>query len=325
MATWDSISPQQTVTRQANFIPEMWSDEIIATYEANLVLASKVRKVSMKGKLGDTVHVPKPARGSTNAKVAETAVTLNDDTAGKLDIVVDQHFEYSQMLEDMADIQSLDSARAFYTEDAGYALAKQVDTDLFALGTGLGDGAGGAAGTPANWEHTHCIRAVDAASANSWELFAEDTTISTDTFTDGAFRQAMQMMDDLDVPASQRCLVLCPSAVNKIRGIDRYNSIDFVNNKGVANGQISNIYGVSVYVSTNVSTVETAGQNAGYSDVSRGNILMHKDAYVLAEQLGVRSQFQYKLEHIAELFVADRIYGKKVYRPENAVVIVTAE
>jgi hypothetical protein len=47
-----------TITSAANFIPEIWSDEIIATYKKNLVLANLVKKMSFKGKKGDTVHIP---------------------------------------------------------------------------------------------------------------------------------------------------------------------------------------------------------------------------------------------------------------------------
>jgi len=109
-----------------------------------------------------------------------------------------------------------------------------------------------------------------------------------------------------------RCLVIPPSAVNEIRGIDRYNSADFVDGRSVQNGQIGTLYGVDIYVSTNAPVMET-GVKAG--------ILMHKDAFVLCEQMAVRSQTQYKQEFLATLYTADTLYGLDVYRPENAVVI----
>ena len=56
-------------TSAAIFIPEIWSDEVIAAYEKNLVLANLVKKMSMTGKKGDTIHIPKPTRGAANAKV----------------------------------------------------------------------------------------------------------------------------------------------------------------------------------------------------------------------------------------------------------------
>ena len=40
-----------TTTSAANFIPEIWSDEIVAAYKKNLVLANLVKKMSFKGRL----------------------------------------------------------------------------------------------------------------------------------------------------------------------------------------------------------------------------------------------------------------------------------
>ena len=41
----------------------------------------------------------------------------------------------------------------------------------------------------------------------------------------------------------------------------------------------------------------------------RVGVIMHKDALVLAEQVGVRSQTQYKQEWLGDLFTADTLYG----------------
>ena len=74
------VTNAQTGTVLAGtFIPELWSDEIIAAYKSNLVLGNLVRKMSMKGKKGDTIHVPKPSRSDANAKLAGTAVKIIED------------------------------------------------------------------------------------------------------------------------------------------------------------------------------------------------------------------------------------------------------
>ena len=51
-----------TKTTAATFVPAIWSDEIIASYQKNLVLANLIKKMSFKGKKGDTVHIPAPTR-----------------------------------------------------------------------------------------------------------------------------------------------------------------------------------------------------------------------------------------------------------------------
>jgi len=67
-------------TQADKFIPELWSDEIVAAYKKNLMMANLVNKMSMVGKKGDTLHIPKPTRGSANVKAANTAVTIQADT-----------------------------------------------------------------------------------------------------------------------------------------------------------------------------------------------------------------------------------------------------
>ena len=204
------FSPTNSVnnTRAATFIPEIWSDEVIAAYKSNLVMANLVNKMSFKGKKGDTLHIPKPTRGAASAKATETQVTLQQSTESEIQVLVNKHYEYSRFIEDITEVQALASLRKFYTADAGYALAKQVDTDLLQLGRG-----------------------------------------------------------------------------------------------------------VKVYVSTNC---ETATGDA------RIALMFHKDAFVLAEQMGVRSQTQYKQEYLATLYTADMLYGVKELRDEAAVAIALA-
>ena len=298
-------------TNAATFIPELWSDEIIAAYKKNLVLANIVNKMSMTGKKGDTLHIPKPTRGSASVKAANTAVTIQADTETEVQVSVDKHYEYSRMIEDITDVQALDSLRRFYTDDAGYALATQVDNDLFTLAKSFGDGDGS--------DYTHSnVYYVNAAAGIA--TYAVDTVASGDDFSDLAFRQLIKLMDDQDTPMDGRFLVIPPSARRDILGIDRYNSSDFVSGGGVNNGQIGSLYGVDIYVSSNVPVIETAADNTAGDDV-RGAILAHKDTMVLAEQMAVRSQTQYKQEYLADLFTADTLYGVKELRPETGFVL----
>ena len=135
-----------TNTTGATFIPELWSDEIIAAYKQNLVMANLVSKMSFKGKKGDTLHIPKPTRGTAAAKAASTQVTLQAATETEIQVLVNKHYEYSRLIEDITEAQALASLRQFYTSDAGYALAKQVDTDLIQLGRYARNGASGSGG-----------------------------------------------------------------------------------------------------------------------------------------------------------------------------------
>ena len=50
--------------------------------------------------------------------------------------------------------------------------------------------------------------------------------------------------------------------------------------------------------------------------------MMHKDAWVLAEQVGVRSQTQYKQEYLGDLFTSDTIYGIRELRDDAVLAFV---
>ena len=281
-------------TNHATFIPKLWSDEIIAEYEKSLVMKPLVKSMKMTGKKGDTINIPMPVRGEANAKVKETQVTLVADTSANKQVVIDQHWEYSRFIEDITDVQALSSMRKFYTQDAGYALATKVDSDLIA------DAIAGWTVTGHMTAGGLVVPAVDGSATD---------------FSDQGFRDGIQILDDANVPMDNRKLVIPPSARNHIMGIDRYVSSDFVNGRGVVNGKIGELYGVDVYVSTNLPA------NA---DGEKPCLLFHTDALVIAEQLGVRTQTQYKQEYLADLMTADTLYGSDCYRPECGVVMYVA-
>ena len=302
------------------FIPEIWSDEVIASYQKNLKMAPLVKRIAMTGKKGDVIHIPKPTRGTANAKAEATAVTIQASLESELQIPVNRHFEYSRLIEDIVETQALTSLRQFYTEDAGYALAVQVDTDLHSCGTGFGDGGSvvfSGSVAPTDYQHSGCFFNDNGTTTQ----YTDDTLIAGDAFTDAFFRDMIQKLDDNNVPMEGRNLVIPPATRNAIMGIDRYVSSDFVNGGTVNTGLIGNLYGVDVYVSNNCATIETAAQNTAASVDTRAALLFHNDAIVMAEQLAVRSQTQYKQEYLSTLYTADTLYGVEVYRPEAGFVL----
>lgn len=299
-ATGDTVNN----TNHATFIPKLWSDEIIAEYEHSLVMKPLVKSMKMSGKKGDTINIPMPVRGSANRKIEESQVTLVADASGNKQILIDQHWEYSRLIEDITTVQALASMRKFYTQDAGYALARQVDSDLIASALDCWTVQG-----------MSVITSDDGTCCPAGELQVPAVEGGASDFCDGAFRDAIQILDDADVPMDNRKLVIPPAARNHIMGIDRYVSSDFVNGRGVVNGKIGELYGIDIFVSTNLPA-NGAGE--------KPCLLFHTDALVIAEQMSVRTQTQYKQEYLADLMTADTLYGEDCYRPENGVVIWVA-
>ena len=299
-------SGQQTVTTAANFIPELWSDEVIAGYKANLVLGNVVTKINHNGKKGDTIHIPAPVRGSANAKAANTQVVLQGDTHGTVNLSINKHYEYSVVIEDITEVQALSSLRRFYTDDAGYALATQVDNDLFALAEGFQGGTVGGTGASL---YEKAVIGGDGAT-----LYTGNSTNATD-ITDAGIRKMILTLDNADVPMDNRCLIIPPIAANDMLAINRFTEQQFIGNgEAIKTGKIGSIYGIDVYVSSNCPSIN--------SDAQRVGIMKHKDALALVEQMGVRSQTQYKQEYLGDLFTADTLYGVGELRNDAAVAFV---
>lgn len=314
MATTFASTNAVTVTSAGNFIPELWSDEVLAAYKANLVLPQLVTTMDFHGDKGDTVHIPRPSRGSVTAKAAASAITLIAESNGVFDLSIDQHFEYSRLIDDIAKIQALDSMRQFYTDDSGYALAIQVDTDLG------GQGALFAApdGTPTTAGSNYSKAVIGGDGITTW---SQATAGNGSSLTDAGIRRAIQALDDNNVPARLRALVVPPIEKRKLTGIARFTEQAFVGDAGgsntIRNGLIGDVYGVPVYVSTNVRTLESNNSTA-----YRACLLFQKEAIVLAEQMSPRTQSSYKQEFLADLFTADQIYGFGTMRPEAGVALI---
>ena len=302
MANFSAASAMNTTT-QDKFIPELWSDEVVAAYKSNLVLANLVTRMNHNGKKGDTVHVPTPTRGSATAKTTRQQVTLIAATDSEITVAIDKHFEYSRLIEDLLDKQALTSMRQFYTDDAGYALSKQVDTSL--------------------WEQTYALQGGDGSSAYHGDtavIGSDGTTLFSASqagvaLADAGIRKVIQTLDDVDVPMADRFLVVPPVEKKNLTGIARFTEQAYVGETGggntIRNGLIGDLYGIPIYVSTNSPTNNSA----------RACLLAHKSAMVMVEQMGIRTQTQYKQEFLGDLFTADTIYGTGELRNDAGVVI----
>jgi len=299
-----------------------------------------VTKINHVGKKGDTFHIPKPTRGEVSAKASETQVTLIAATDTNLTLTIDKHFEYSKLYEDITETQALASMRKFYTDDAGYALAKKIDQDIHIIGATAQSGT----------QYSTAVLGSDGSTA--WDGTANTNTGNAAALADAGIRQMIQTLDDTDVPMSGRVMVIPPVEKNSMTFIARFTEQAFVGEVGVANtirtGRIGNVYGVEVYVSTNCpwvhvdstdgddffdfsSAAATTGTDATGTAVTidgtgatvgRVGLMLHKDAFVFIEQMGIRTQTQYKQEYLSDLITSDTIYGTGELRDDACVPFI---
>lgn len=279
---------------------------MVAAYKKNLVLAGLVSQINHKGKKGDIIHIPAPVRGSASAKTANNVVTLVTSTASEVQVALDKHYEYSFVVEDIVALQAMPSVRSFYTNDAGYALATQVDVDLRNLAATWNSGTA----------YSGAVIGSDGSTAYSASGAGNGAAL-----TDAGVRRVIQTFDDNDVPMRDRVLVIPPVEKRRLLGVSRYTEQAFTGEAGggnsIRNGYVGDLYGVNIFVSTNIATIESLN-----SVQYRPCLFFQKDAVVLATQQDVRTQAQYKQEALGMLVTADRVYGVKTLRAEGCRAIV---
>lgn len=334
---------QMTITTMANFIPELWQDEVIATYKGATVMRNLVKYVNHKGKKGDTLHFPNPARGSASVKAANTQVTLVADTAGVVNISIDKHYEYSYMFEDIADMQALNANRAFYTDAAGYGLAQRVDRELHKIGAVLQGGSIAGA--------TNLYEAAVIGGDGSTNFSGASSGNGT-ALTDVAIRKMIQTLEDQNIRSSELALVVPPVVANTLRGTSRFTEQAFVGNgDAIRTGRVMDLYGVQVYQSSECPWVHcnsvTNTQSVNFSSTTlttsyvdefgftvdwvttsptdtkyRVGLLISKEAIILAEQQAVRTQQQYKQEYLGTLVTSDTVFGVGEARDYAGIAVV---
>ena len=232
----------------AGFIPEIWEDDVIAQYKANLVVSNLVSKINHNGRKGDTIYLPSITDRKTatpTPKAEDQQVTLVPAAANEITVNINKHYEYSFLYEDLTSLQALDSLRRHYTDHAGYALAKQVDQDV--VGSFQGTNGGTAfVGTTGNGAVIGSDGSTSYAAASN----------NAAALTDAGIRKIIQSLDDEDNPMSDRHLVIPPVERNNIMGLARFTEQAFVGESASANtirnGVIGQLYGVSVAISTNM-------------------------------------------------------------------------
>src|SRR3990167_2061043 len=189
---------QITITTGANFIPEVWSMEVLRATEDALVMAPLVKRYdSLVGSRGDTIHVPNLSNLSANDKSANAQVTLQAVTETETTININKHKEASFLVEDIVKVQSNYDLMAEYTSKAGFAIAETVDTDLLALYTGFTN--------------------------------TDVGTYGTDV-TNAVILSAIEALDLANAPLEDRALVFHPKQKTAIAQIDTFIRADYLGN-----------------------------------------------------------------------------------------------
>lgn len=316
------------------FIPEIWSQEIKRFRDQSFILKNSVKLVPMVGKKGDLIHIPSISRMAVYDKLPETPVTLQARTEGEYTIVIDKYKESSFMIEDIVGIQAAYGLRSFYTQEAGYALSRDLDNFLLGLRADINAYTGQVV-----WNTSTGASGGTPLALNRAAILA-----------------AKQILDEADVPMMGRKLVVSPGQYNDLLTVDEFISADYVNGRPTSSGTVGTLFGMEVLMTTQVTTNSTTGYVNGTGGTPSPTpgvagsyympsqftatpvglptssnslpvataLMYHPDWAILSMQLNPKVESSREVLFQADAVVATQIYGAKVYRPDHAVLIHSA-
>lgn len=282
-------SNQMTITTGAVFIPDVWSKELQLAREDKLVMAKLVHRSDQDvAEAGGTLELPFVSNINANPKNANTEVTFNAPTETKIQVTLNRYYESSLFIEDRLNIQSKYSLASQYREKAGFALAKQVDTDLTGLYSGLSQTVG----------------------------------TGFTTLTEANVVRAIQYLDDANAPEEDRAFVVKPATMNHLRQISRFTEYQDTGASGGApmiggqGGMVRNVYGIPVYMTTNIQQV------SGTPGIVH-NLMFHRDAFVLAMQKDVSIEEERRATWLGTAYVGSALWGYAELRDDHGVDVKT--
>jgi hypothetical protein len=273
-----------TITTGDKYIPEIWSERVQRAYKSKLGVANLVLRLDSDVKaFGDTIHVPKPGVFVANDKAASTQITPQANTDDYFTLTVDKHKEASFLIEDNLDKKSKYNLEGIFADEAGFAIAKKIDSDILALYSGLSQNVGG-------------------SGADLTKAYA---------------LSAIEKLDVADIPMEDRHWIFYPSIKTDILNIDNF-SIESSQGLGGSNaintGSVEKLLGIPIFWSTNVPITSTTFVH---------NMLIQKEAFALAMQMAPRTQRSYIHEYLGDLYTVDTLYGVAEYRDGAGVEVRT--
>lgn len=278
----------QNVTTGAVFIPEVWAKDLMKATKSNLVMANLVRRFDDEvSAYGDTIHVGNVSHLTATAVTPGTNVTTQAPTEVEVVINVDKHYESSFEIHDRLKWQAKYRLAEEYKEEAGYAIAKKIDSTLTAL-------------------YTDLVAASQVVGSGSVQL------------TDANLLAAKLMLDKKDVPRTGRVLVVDPSAEADLLAIDKFVRADAIGTgDAIKTGLIGKLYGMEIYSSTNIVTEDLA------TDIVH-NLMFHKNAFGLALQKDMISEKNRDPRALSDIYITQALWGVKTLRADHAVDVQCA-
>ena len=275
-----------------NFIPAVWSAQILQNKHKNLVYGSVANR-DYEGEIsayGDRVKINSIGAINIGTYTKNTDITPPETLTGaQQELVIDQAKYINFQIDDIDKVQQKPKVMAEATREAGYGLADAADRFIAGLYTG----------------------------ATAGNIIGNDTTPIVLTSPEQAYNHLVNLgvkLDEANVPKFGRWVIV-PSWFHALLLLDkRFTSSGNAGaDQALYQGLVGQAAGFSVYMSNNVPSTDATTAfkiQAGYSGtLSFASQILDVEAY--------RPE-----KRFADALKGLNVYGAKLVRPSTMAVLV---
>lgn len=266
-----------------NFVPDIWSARLLTSLKGALVYGGPgVVNRDYQGEItayGDSVKITSISRPTISTYTAHSDITFEDVDDATRSLLINQAKSFSFEIDDIEAAQARGTVMNEAAAEAAYGLRDVADAYIAAQ------------------------MAADVDSGN--ELSAVNMT--TGALANSALIDLKVVLDEADVPAEGRWVVIPPSIHGLLLTVDNFVSVDKSGSQsGLRNGQVGRAYGFDVLLSNQTPD----------SDVGTGNKIIagHPIAGTYAEQVAKTEAVRLE-KRFADGLKGLHLYGFKVVRP----------
>lgn len=273
-----------TTTTAAEYIPELWSNEVIVAYEENAVLANLVDlsfKELAKAGHGDIINVPTFSALAVATVSQSTGVAQISPATDAVTTITVQTWEGARLtFPSIVTVQSMDSMRKTYTEGLGRAMALAIDDDLCALVASISQNVG--------------TLAVDLTDVN---LLAGE-----------------EYLDIANAPLDDRFIVIHPSQLMGFFQEEKYANSLYRGSSGNLDGSKGRGYIGPLYRSDVYESSQMVSNTSGHD-----NVMFQKKWAALVVQSGPTVEQWRNVAYAADEVTIHAIWGVREMRATSGV------
>lgn len=279
-------------------VKELWDEKIEdARYAEGVIMNRVANKSGIATKKTDIIHVTIDQKYTVGVVGADGTFTPQNYNLATVDITLNQWEQIAIRVLDRAQAQAFWTPDSKFPTNTGKAFANRYDAQLAAFHSSVGAGnTSGSTSNPAAFDKTLAQESILRLANQNIPLDELSWVVHPTSYFNG-------LMNELQLTSADQA-GLSKNLLTSSKGTD---------GKGI------DLFGVPMYLSTNIV-------NTGGSPAVLKNLLLHKSAIAIAWQKNV------DIEHVrttsagvlADLFVAQSLYGLSVIRSDHFVVCNSA-